>query len=107
MLCADSTALTNDQVLLGQIQKEIDVIKPSSIFLSKDASQQSLMPNDARLNSRDAAKSYRSTKSDRQDERVRKLIEERDALLKTGSYTNDDVVIVKLNTEIRSLLIVD
>lgn len=43
--------------------------------------------------------------SDGYNERLQALREERDSLLRTGSYTADDVVIKELNAEIQSLLV--
>lgn len=106
ILCADSTALTNDQILLGQIQKEIDVFKPNSLMKEKRQHTQILAPITEIFpkNSQTNMKTILH-KSEEYDERLQALIEERDSLLKTGSYTNDDTVIVKLNMEIRNLLI--
>ncbi|KAK2575418.1 hypothetical protein KPH14_008330 [Odynerus spinipes] len=104
ILCADSTALTNDQILLGQIQKEIDVFKPNQALM-KEAHQSVFAPT-AEIFSKNSQASIKpmSHKSEEHDERLQALIEERDSLLKTGSYTNDDAVIIKLNAEIRNLL---
>lgn len=44
-------------------------------------------------------------KSEEYNERLQALREERESLLRTGNYTADDVVIKKLNAEIRSILI--
>ncbi|XP_015594785.1 centrosomal protein of 120 kDa [Cephus cinctus] len=109
ILTADITALTNDQILLGQIQKEIDVIRPNQDILRKDIEEQNLSASESlRCNfNRNVTRSEVSSKSEERDERLRMLIEERDSLLRTGSYTIDDTVIVKLNTEIRSLLVVN
>lgn len=43
-------------------------------------------------------------RSEEQNKKLQALVEERDSLLKTGSYTTDDTVIMKLNNEIRSLM---
>ncbi|XP_043500526.1 centrosomal protein of 120 kDa-like isoform X2 [Polistes fuscatus] len=103
ILCTDSTALTNDQILLGQIQKEINVFKPNSLM--KPMHQQMLSPT-SKIFSKNCLTNMKTVlhKSDEYDERLQALIEERDSLLKTGSYTNDDTVIVKLNMEIRNIL---
>ncbi|OAD61183.1 hypothetical protein WN48_00502 [Eufriesea mexicana] len=45
ILCADSTALTNDKILLNEIQKEIDVIKPKAYFIEKDTYSQVYTPS--------------------------------------------------------------
>ncbi|RLU24249.1 hypothetical protein DMN91_004460 [Ooceraea biroi] len=84
MLSMDTKALNNDQMLLHELQKEIDIIKPSA---SKETYNEIFMP------------------SERYNERLQALKEERDSLLRTGSYAADDVVIKRLNTEIQSLLI--
>ncbi|EZA50369.1 hypothetical protein X777_11180 [Ooceraea biroi] len=84
MLSMDTKALNNDQMLLHELQKEIDIIKPSA---SKETYNEIFMP------------------SERYNERLQTLKEERDSLLRTGSYAADDVVIKRLNTEIQSLLI--
>lgn len=106
MLCTDSSALTNDQILLDQIQREIDVIKPKPSLLEKEAYNQVFTPGS--LTGTNALQNNNkpiSKRSDECDERLQALIEERDALLKTGSYTIDDTVIAKLNAEIRSLMV--
>ncbi|XP_012273788.1 centrosomal protein of 120 kDa [Orussus abietinus] len=107
ILCADSSALTNDQLLLDQIQKEIDVIKPKSISPSKNLSEHlCALPNHTfDKSNHNFAKSEVSTNSEERDKRLQMLLEERDSLMRTGSYAIDDAVIVKLNGEIRSLLI--
>ncbi|XP_076236826.1 rha [Calliopsis andreniformis] len=99
ILCVDSTALTNDQILLNEIQKEIDVIKPESYFKYRDTYDQLLSSKFSQGNSKNMLK-----KSEEHDERLQALLEERDSLLKTGSYTIDDPIIMKLNMEIRSLM---
>ncbi|XP_015190742.1 PREDICTED: centrosomal protein of 120 kDa isoform X2 [Polistes dominula] len=103
ILYTDSTALTNDQILLGQIQKEINVFKPNSLM--KPMHQQILSPT-SKIFSKNFLTNMKTVlhKSDEYDERLQALIEERNSLLKTGSYTNDDTVIVKLNMEIRNIL---
>ncbi|XP_069697339.1 centrosomal protein of 120 kDa-like isoform X2 [Periplaneta americana] len=45
-----------------------------------------------------------STQMDKNEVRLRALMEERDTLMNTGNYSLDDPVIVKLNQEIRLLL---
>lgn len=104
ILCADTTALTNDQILLNEIQKEIDVIKPKAYFIEKDAYSQVFTPNS--ISSKISQNINKNTlkKSEEQNERLQALLEERDSLLKTGSYTIDDTIITKLNNEIRSLM---
>ncbi|XP_017766393.1 PREDICTED: LOW QUALITY PROTEIN: centrosomal protein of 120 kDa [Eufriesea mexicana] len=108
ILCADSTALTNDKILLNEIQKEIDVIKPKAYFIEKDTYSQvytpSSMGSKISQNVNRGILKRRKKKSEEQDERLQALLEERDSLLKTGSYTIDDTVIMKLNNEIRSLM---
>lgn len=92
---------------MGQIQKEIDVFKPNQALI-KEAHQPIFPPTTEIFSKASQASvqlmSHKSLKSEEHDERLQALIEERDSLLKTGSYTNDDTVIVKLNTEIRNLL---
>ena len=104
ILCADSTALTSDQILLNEIQKEIDVIKPKPSFIDTHAYSQVFTP--ATIDPKILHSSNRSTmkKSEEYNERLQALLEERDSLLKTGSYTIDDPVIMKLNAELRSLM---
>lgn len=89
---------------MGQIQKEIDVFKPAQTLMKEP--HQSIFAPTAEIFSKRSQVSLKPTphKSDEHNERLQALIEERDSLLKTGSYTNDDTVIVKLNAEIRSLL---
>ncbi|XP_012256855.2 centrosomal protein of 120 kDa-like [Athalia rosae] len=107
VLCMDSKELMNDQILLGQIQKEINVIKPQSSFIQMEMEDQmySRPTNLYTKSNHSMVRSEISMKSEELDERLKNLIEERDSLLKTGSYSIDDAVIVKLNNEIRSLLI--
>ncbi|XP_060817244.1 centrosomal protein of 120 kDa isoform X3 [Bombus pascuorum] len=104
ILSADSTALTNDQILLNEIQKEIDVIKPKAYLIEKDAYSQVFTPSSVGSKISQNANKGILKRSDEQDERLQALVEERDSLLKTGSYTIDDTVIMKLNNEIRSLM---
>ncbi|XP_033215252.1 centrosomal protein of 120 kDa [Belonocnema kinseyi] len=98
---------TNSQILLGQLQKNMNTMKSKSGFLECNSNDQIFAPvsNIGLKSNRSAPKSELTTRSEEQEEKLRMLIEERDSLLKTGSYTIDDDVIVKLNTEIRSLLI--
>lgn len=104
ILCTDSTALTKDQILLNEIQKEINVIKPKASFIEKDAYCSVLTPSS--MGSKLLQNTSKSTfkRSEVHDERLQALLEERDSLLKTGSYTIDDTIIIKLNNEIRSLM---
>ncbi|XP_029056561.1 centrosomal protein of 120 kDa-like isoform X1 [Osmia bicornis bicornis] len=104
ILCTDTNALTNDQILLNEIQKEIDVIKPKPSFTDSDVYCQVFTP--ASVDSKILQNSNKSTfkKSEECDKRLQALLEERNSLLKTGSYTIDDTVIMKLNAEIRSLM---
>ncbi|CAL7937004.1 unnamed protein product [Xylocopa violacea] len=105
ILCADSTALTNDQILLNEIQKEIDVIKPQkACFTEKDTYSQVFTPTSIAPRISQSADILNLKRSEGHDERLQTLLEERDSLLKTGSYTIDDTVIMKLNNEIRSLM---
>ncbi|XP_076760519.1 rha isoform X2 [Xylocopa sonorina] len=105
ILCADSTALTNDQILLNEIQKEIDVIKPQkACFTEKDTYSQVFTPTSIAPRISQSADILNLKRSEGRDERLQALLEERDSLLKTGSYTIDDTVIMKLNNEIRSLM---
>ncbi|KAG7198473.1 hypothetical protein KM043_005854 [Ampulex compressa] len=105
ILCADSNALTNDKMLLNQIQREIDVIKPKPELIQTDNYCQVFAPTTG-VSSRISHGSNKVlSKSSEYDDRLQALIEERDSLLKTGSYTIDDTVILRLNTEIRSLMI--
>ncbi|KAF3429867.1 hypothetical protein E2986_10034 [Frieseomelitta varia] len=103
ILCADSTALTNDQILLNEIQKEIDIIKPKAYLVEKDGYSQVFTPSS--MNSKISQNANNILKrSEEQNKKLQALVEERDSLLKTGSYTSDDTVIMKLNNEIRSLM---
>lgn len=96
--------MTNDQILLNEIQKEIDVIKPKAYLIEKDVYSQVFTPNSVGSKISQNANKGILKRSDEQDERLQALVEERDSLLKTGSYTIDDTVIMKLNNEIRSLM---
>lgn len=107
LLRVDSVALSNDKILLGQIQKEIDVIKPTPSFTSNNQQESVFTPsyNPVSRSLGNYNKVENLSSANEHDERLRKLIEERDSLLKTGSYTTDDAIIAKLNSEIRTLLI--
>lgn len=90
--------------MLKELQKEIDVIKPKQIFAPKeDYNRIFTIADDAKI----SYNYYKigSDKSEEYNDRLQALKEERDSLLKTGSYAADDIVIKKLNTEIRSLLV--
>ncbi|XP_043465045.1 centrosomal protein of 120 kDa-like isoform X2 [Leptopilina heterotoma] len=99
--------LPNDHVFLEHLQKEMNLIKSKSTSTENNTNDQIFAPinNTALKSNRNGLTSEWTTRSDEQEEKLRVLIEERDSLLKTGSYSIDDAVIVKLNTEIRSLLI--
>ncbi|XP_076640820.1 rha isoform X2 [Halictus rubicundus] len=104
ILQADSTALTDDRTILNEIQKEIDVIKQKPSFLEKDPYCQVFTPPTVGSKTIQSESKHILKRSDENDERLQALIEERNSLLKTGSYTHEDVVIMKLNNEIRSLM---
>lgn len=106
MLSIDTKALTNDQILLNELQKEIDVIKPKQFFAPKETYSEVLtfVDNMYPKPSCNINKTL-SDKPEGYNERLQALREERDSLLRTGSYAVDDIVIKKLNTEIRSLLV--
>ncbi|XP_071643108.1 centrosomal protein of 120 kDa isoform X1 [Temnothorax longispinosus] len=106
ILSADRRALNNDQILLNELQKEIDVIKPKQLFAPEETYNQIFTTADdicydIPCNSNKTV----YDKSEEYNERLRALREERESLLRTGNYTADDVVIKKLNAEIRSLLV--
>ncbi|XP_031839724.1 rha isoform X1 [Nomia melanderi] len=103
VLCVDSTALTDDQTLLNKIQKEIDVIKQKPTFFEKDPYCQVFTPTVSSKIQQNNSKHF-FKKSEECDERLQALLEERESLLKTGSYSNEDTIIKKLNNEIRSLM---
>lgn len=95
--------MTNDQILLNEIQKEIDIIKPKAYLVEKDSYSQVFTPSS--MNSKISQNANNILKrSEEQNKKLQALVEERDSLLKTGSYTTDDTVIMKLNNEIRSLM---
>ncbi|XP_034948982.1 centrosomal protein of 120 kDa [Chelonus insularis] len=104
ILQAGSAALANDKISLGQIQKQIETLRPKSSVERKtrDSLVTPMYDSKSLMN---LNKCHCQSRVGELDERLKKLIAERDALLKTGSYTEDDGIIVKLNTEIRSLLI--
>ncbi|XP_078047958.1 protein rha [Augochlora pura] len=104
ILHTDSTALTDDQTILNEIQKEIDVIKKKSSFLENDAYCQVYTPTIVGPKINQNESKHILKKSEENQERLQALIEERNFLLKTNSYTHEDAVIVKLNNEIRSLM---
>lgn len=80
------------------------MIKPKPSFIDTHAYSQIFTP--AAIDPKILHSSNRSTlkKSEEYNERLQALLEERDSLLKTGSYTIDDPVIMKLNAELRSLM---
>lgn len=104
ILQIDTAALTNDKSLLNQIQREIDSIKPKSSYRT-DIPDESYYPTtfDSRLNI-DTDISIGTRKIDQQELKLQKLIDERDSLLKTGSYSSDEPIILKLDKEISSIM---
>ncbi|XP_076281822.1 rha isoform X2 [Lasioglossum baleicum] len=104
ILQADTTALTDDRTILNEIQKEINVIKQKPSFLVKDPYCQVFTPTTVASKTVQNESKHTLKRSDENDERLQALIEERNSLLKTGSYTHEDTVIMKLNNEIRSLM---
>ncbi|XP_015432200.1 PREDICTED: centrosomal protein of 120 kDa-like [Dufourea novaeangliae] len=105
ILCADSTALTNDQTTLNQIQKEIDVIKQKPSYIEIDPYSSVFTPTTMGPRIPQSNSKHLLKQSEEKDERLQALIEERDSLLKTGSYTYEDAIIIKLNAEIRSQML--
>lgn len=102
-MSVDTKALNNDQILLNELQREINTIKPRQYFPSTEIENQIYTPTDNIFKTYNSNKIL-SHKSEEYNERLQALREERDSLLKTGSYAADDVVIKKLNTEIGALL---
>lgn len=106
ILSADRKALNNDQILLSELQKEIDVIKPKQSFTPTETCNEIFTTaDDVYYNFPYNGNKDVYDKSEKYNERLQTLREERESLLRTGNYTADDVVIKKLNTEIRSLLV--
>jgi len=99
-LSADRKALNNDQILLNELQKEIDVIKPKQSFTPKETTTDDICYN-VYYNDNNTV----DDKSEEYNERLQALREERESLLRTGNYTTNDIVIKKLNAEIQSLLV--
>lgn len=98
--------MNNDQILLNELQKEIDVIKPKHSFVPKETRNQIFTTaEDVCYNVPCNSNKTIYDKSEEYNERLQMLKEERESLLRTGNYTADDVVIKKLNAEIRSLLV--
>ncbi|XP_058799489.1 centrosomal protein of 120 kDa [Phymastichus coffea] len=108
ILDADTAALTCDQIALSQIQREIDIINPDSAmqYCSRKADRQLFVPQSDLFIPIDKNLVHSSTSatSSSSDRKLNMLIEERDSLLKTGNYSSNDSLIIKLNTEIRSIL---
>lgn len=80
------------------------MIKPKTYFIEKDTYSQVYTPSSIGSKISQNVNRDKLKRSEEQDERLQALLEERDSLLKTGSYTIDDTVIMKLNNEIRSLM---
>ncbi|XP_018047969.1 PREDICTED: centrosomal protein of 120 kDa-like [Atta colombica] len=104
ILSVDRKALDNDQLLLKELQKEIDVIKPKQSSTKETYNQIFTTADDICYDIPCNSNKIVDDKSKEYNERLQMLKEERDALLRTGNYTDDDVVIKILNAEIRSLL---
>ncbi|XP_008207344.1 centrosomal protein of 120 kDa [Nasonia vitripennis] len=108
ILHADSTALTYDQMALNQIQREIDIMHPESglQYFKSNTSDRILnsLTDICSNNDRNYPRSDISTNSSSSDGKLNMLIEKRDSLLKNGNFTSEDGVIIKLNAEIRSIL---
>lgn len=106
ILRAESEALMKDKICLEEVKKEIDGITPKTT-ISDNAAENEICMSYSSANTRGVQDSNRSTakKCNNKDERLKKLKEERDALLKTGSYTINDTIIAKLNAEIRCLML--
>lgn len=103
ILSFDTKALNNDQILLNELQREVNTIKPRQYFDSTEIDNHHIYtPTD---NIFKTCTKTLSKQSEEYNERLQALREERDSLLKTGSYAPDDVVIKKLNTEIGALLV--
>jgi len=109
ILSADRKALNNDQILLNELQKEIDVMKPKQFFAPKETCKNQIFTTaddicyNVPYNNNNNKTVY--DESEGYNERLQALREERDILLRTGSYTADDVIIKELNAEIQSLLV--
>lgn len=104
ILKVDSAALSSDKILLDKIQREINVIKPKSSCRHdppEDVYQMALETCPRGIF--DFPKAQWSVESNESDDRLEKLIEERDSLLKTGSYSSDDAIIIQLDKEIKSI----
>ncbi|XP_012054998.1 PREDICTED: centrosomal protein of 120 kDa-like [Atta cephalotes] len=104
ILSVDRKALDNDQLLLKELQKEIDVIKPKQSSTKETYNQIFTTADDICYDIPCNSNKIVDDKSKEYNERLQMLKEERDALLRTGNYMDDDVVIKILNAEIRSLL---
>lgn len=61
-------------------------------------------PNNPGNTVNDCTNTYRRESNDELDNRIAKLIEERDTLLQTGVYTTDDRIIVELDRQIRDAI---
>ena len=75
-------------------------------YIKRDASEQLFaLQSDLSFNfDHNFLKSDTSTNSSASERKLNILIEERDALLKTGNYKSTDGIIIKLNAEIKSIL---
>ncbi|XP_032673592.1 centrosomal protein of 120 kDa-like isoform X2 [Odontomachus brunneus] len=104
VLSIDTRALNDDQILLNELQKEIDIIKPKQSFAPKETYSQIFAPVH-NIYSKVSCNKTVPGKPKECNERLQTLKEERDSLLRTGSYALDDIIIKKLDTEIRSLML--
>jgi len=84
-LSADRKALNNDQILLHELQKEIDVIKPKQFFTPKETTVDDICYNVSYNDNKTV-----DDKSEEYNERLQALREERESLLRTGNYTTND-----------------
>lgn len=92
---------------LSQIQREIDIMHPepgSQYFKSNSDHILNSLSDVCTNNDGNYLRSDTSTNSSSSDGKLNMLIEKRDSLLKNGNFTSEDRVIIKLNAEIRSIL---
>lgn len=103
---SDSEALAQDRITLNEIQQEINSLKPNLNGPCFESNELMCIPHfDSCLSlEQNFTSTDLSVHTSASDRKLNMLLEERDYLLKTGNHSIEDDMIVKLNAEIRSML---